>query len=309
MKQLLSRMKPYLQWAILGGTLFFLAKALKDNWREVAAIRISSTGWACLGVALLVTLLAHTWTGWVWGWILNFLDQRVKGSWAIRVYLKTNIAKYMPGNVWHYYGRVRSSANVGVSAGVATLSVLLEALLMAAAALMLAVVFSQQKSWGLQLVGLAIALIAVHPILLNPAIQVAARLKGKATKTASESGGTFKVKQYPLMPLIGELGFIGLRAIGFLWTLLALTAIAPDKILPVLGAFSLAWTLGLVIPGAPGGIGVFEATMIALDQFFSPGIMLSVVALYRLVSILAEAIGAALAWMFEPRNLPANPAD
>ncbi|MEW5861033.1 MAG: UPF0104 family protein, partial [Cyanobacteriota bacterium] len=31
MKKIWSSLKPYLRWVILGGTLFFLAKALKDN--------------------------------------------------------------------------------------------------------------------------------------------------------------------------------------------------------------------------------------------------------------------------------------
>jgi hypothetical protein len=32
MKQILLRLKPYLRWVILGGTVFFLATAVKDHW-------------------------------------------------------------------------------------------------------------------------------------------------------------------------------------------------------------------------------------------------------------------------------------
>jgi hypothetical protein len=72
----------------------------------------------------------------------------------------------------------------------------------------------------------------------------------------------------------------------------------PEQILPLLGGFSLAWVLGLVIPGAPGGIGVFEATAIALlGTQLSPGVVIGGVTLYRLVSTLAEAGGAGLAWL------------
>jgi hypothetical protein len=59
-----------------------------------------------------------------------------------------------------------------------------------------------------------------------------------------------------------------------------------------MSAFSLAWVLGLVIP-TPGGLGVFETTVLGLlNPYFSTGIILSVVALFRLVSILAEVVGA-----------------
>ena len=123
---------------ILGGTLFFLAKALEDHWQEVAAIRITAAGWATLAIALGITLLAHIWSGWVWTWILHELNQPVATSQFVQVYLKTNLGKYLPGNVWHYYGRIEAAKTFGVSPRAAILSVLLEPLLMAAAALVTA---------------------------------------------------------------------------------------------------------------------------------------------------------------------------
>jgi len=61
---------------------------------------------------------------------LDSLNQPVTSSQFVQIYLQTNIAKYLPGNVWHY-GRI-SAVKAGVSGSAATLSVLLEPLLMAA---------------------------------------------------------------------------------------------------------------------------------------------------------------------------------
>jgi hypothetical protein len=298
LKQLAVRLKPYLRWIIVGGTLFFLAKALKDHWQEIVAIRISETGWAYLGAALGVTLLAHIWSGWVWGWIIREFDQPVGSLWSIRVYLTTNIAKYLPGNVWHFYGRIRSAQAVGIPLEVATLSVLLEPLLMAAAALAIALVSNPQANLGIQIPILVAVLLGVHPRVLNPLLGYVGKLKGKAKKAVPEQVRPIRVRRYPFLPFLGELGFLGLRGCGFLLVMLALGPIAPTQILLLVSAFSLAWLLGLVIPGAPGGIGVFEATAIALlDGQFSPAIVLGAVALYRLISTLAEAGGAGLAWL------------
>jgi uncharacterized membrane protein YbhN (UPF0104 family) len=57
--------------------------------------------------------------------------------------------------------------------------------------------------------------------------------------------------------------------------------------------------LGLIIPGAPGGMGVFEATAIALlnPNYFSSVYFLAGLALFRLVSIIAEALAAFFAWL------------
>lgn len=287
--------------------MFFLAKALKDHWQEVATIRIDAAGWATLAIAVGVTLLAHTWSGWVWTWILHELNQPVNSSQFVQIYLKTNIAKYLPGNVWHYYGRISAAKTAGVPASAATLSVLLEPLLMAAAALVMVLLGIQPLAMNsrvtlqvLPMLGLATVLMAVHPWFLNMAIRFSCRLKFKATGSNAIDANAFKLVRYPLLPLLGEFGFIGLRGTGFLLTLLALQPLELNQIPLLLGVFSLAWLLGLVIPGAPGGLGVFEATAIALlEQRFSPGFVISAIALYRLVSILAEAIGAGLAWLDE----------
>ncbi|NJR62480.1 MAG: UPF0104 family protein [Cyanobacteria bacterium CRU_2_1] len=298
-KQIVSRFKPYLRWLILGATLFFVVSTLRQHWNEVTALRLNATGYATLTVALGVTLFAHIWSGWVWSWILRELNQPAQATWGILVYLQTNIAKYLPGNVWHFYGRVVAAKTAGFPVDVATLSVVLEPLLMASAALAIALSGQQTEHWLIQVLSLTVVLAGIHPTLLNPLLKIASRLKGKSSDKAIDRQ-TLRIKRYPLRPLLGELIFVGLRGTGFLLALLALHPIAPEQISGVFSAFGFAWLLGLVIPGAPGGIGVFEATAIALlDDQLSPALILGGVALYRLISTLAEAAGAGLAWLDE----------
>lgn len=310
MKKIWSAIKPYLRWVILGGTLFFLAKAFKDHWQEVAAIRVDAAGWTTLFAAFFITLVAHVWAALVWSWILRSFKQPVQCHWVFQVYLKTNIAKYLPGNVWHYYGRIWAVTDAGGSLSAATISVLLEPLLMAAAALLVALIgrqlgwvgnYGNAQTWGLQILGLGVVLLAVHPKVLNPGIQVLRRLKGKTPDTEG-----FKIKHYPLIPLLGELGFLIFRGSGFMLTLMALTPVNPSQLPLLFSAFSLAWVLGLVIP-TPGGLGVFETTAIALlNPYFDTGIILSVVALYRLISILAEVVGAGIGVLLSDRTSPSR---
>lgn len=307
MQQILSRLKPYLRWIILGGTLFFLIAALKNNWQEVAAIQIAAWGWVTLAIALGVTLLAHIWSGWVWTWMLEEFNQTINIPQFVRVYLQTNIAKYIPGNIWHYYGRVTAAKAAGIPTSIAALSVLLEPLLMAAAAIafvllgiQLAIAPSQIYIKILLILGLASVLLAIHPYCLNLAIRLLRQIKFKAAKSTANANDTdlYQIKRYPWRPLLGEMGFIGLRGTGFLLTLLALMPLSIERIPLLFTAFSLAWVLGLIIPGAPGGIGVFEVTAISLLQHsFSTGAVISAIALYRLISIIAETAGAGLAWL------------
>ncbi|WP_427159475.1 lysylphosphatidylglycerol synthase transmembrane domain-containing protein [Aliinostoc sp. HNIBRCY26] len=300
------KLKQILRWVILGATLVFVGKALQDNWLEVTAIRIDEAGWSILAIATGITLLAHTWAGWIWTWILQELKQPVPATKFIQVYLKTNIAKYLPGNVWHHYGRIVAAKNANISAGAATLSVLLEPLLMAAAALIFVVLFGNQFAANnntfiqqlFKIFSLIIILCAVHPRFLNPVINLLHKLKVK--KSDNKSTPNVGIRRYPLRPLLGEMAFLGLRGLGFILTLFAIMPLNFGQVPLLLGAFSFAWLLGFIVPGAPGGLGVFEATAIALLQHrFPSGAIISAIALYRLISIIAEVAGAVLASLDE----------
>ncbi len=305
MKKIISIIKPYFRWVILGGTLFFLLKTFKDRFAEISAITIDTRGWLMVTIGLIVTLLAHVWSGWVWTWILNAFNLSLGVGQGINVYLITNIAKYLPGNVWHFYGRINAVSQKGSSLSAATLSVLLEPLLMAASALLIAIV---STSFGLvetdfsilvffgQIASLLAVLIGIHPRILNPIIQGLSKSKKlKDTETINHTS----LQKYPIIPFLGEMGFVLFRGVGFLFTFIALQQITFSQIPALLSAFSIAWLSGLVVPGAPGGVGVFEATAIALlDQsVFPPATVLVAVAIYRVISILAEAIAAGVAWI------------
>ncbi len=305
MKQAIAAIKPYFRWFILGGTLFFLLKTFKERFAEIATVRIDSTGWLMLIISLIVTILAHIWSGWVWTWILDLFQQSLGLAKGIRVYLITNIAKYLPGNVWHFYGRINAVSQKGGSLSAATFSVLLEPLLMAASALLIAIL---STSLGFvktnlnftiylgQLLVLIAVLVGIHPRILNPLLERLSRSKKKLAL-----GQKTELTTYPISPFLGEIGFVLFRGLGFIFAFMVLQSIAVAQIPSVISAFSIAWLLGLIIPGAPGGIGVFEATAIALldESQFPPATVLIVVALYRVVSILAEAISALIAWIIE----------
>ena len=309
-----SRLKAFLRWLILGLVLIFLIKTLTDHWQEVVAIRINAPGYAVLSIAIGVTLCAHIFAGWVWSWILQTLNQPTTAVWGIKIYLQTNIAKYLPGNVWHFYGRISAATKIGISAEIAIVSVLLEPLLMVIAALLMALLGVQQilSAYGqlaqlFAIAGLGLGLAIVHPRFLNPLVCYLAKLKQKAV--GASPALTAPMKRYPIKPLLGELGFLGLRSLGFILTFLAIAPLPVDQFPTVMAAFGLAWLTGFIIPGLPGGIGVFEAVVVALlssesarlGQRFSTGELLSIVALYRFVNTLAEVAGAGLVTLDDRR--------
>lgn len=314
MKLSKSLLKRFLRWVILGAVLFFLAKVLHRHWQEVSAVRVEATGWACLAIAVGLTLLSHTYAGWVWSRILQKdFRQSVRTSPLIQAYLQTNIGKYLPGNIWHYYGRISAAQRSGASLETATVSVLLEPLLMSSAALIVALLSGQVLAarygwpvliaqWGF----LAVILGLIHPKILNLAIRRLANLKQKAATPSHLS----TLNHYPVKALLGNLMFLILRSSGFLMIFLAFSSFNLEQVLLLLSAFSTAWMLGVIVPGVPGGIGIFEATMIALlGSLFPPSTLIAVVAFYRLVSVSSEAIGSILGWLDQKLTISPKASD
>jgi hypothetical protein len=302
-----GRWKPILSPLILVLIFGFLGRTLYTHWHEVKGIRIGAAGWACLVAATGVTLLAHTWTGWVWGWILQELGQPINRNWAAQVYLKTNVAKYLPSNLLHLYGRTLAAKQQGVPLALATLSVLLDTLLMVSSGLILGL-FCIPRSWlPFTLFGVVVILVSLHPRLLR---RVLKELYDRWSRKSSEPSGLPRrfLRRYPLGPLLGEMLFVLLRGSGFIFTLIALSPLSLGTVPLLMSIFSVGWVLGFITPGAPGGLGVFELTVSSLltqqglfhsQPGFSIGMAISAVAIHRVVNTLAEAIGAVLAWADE----------
>ena len=124
-------MKKVLRWGILAAAIAFLIHNLMVHWGEVTHLRLRPGGLAMLALAFGVTLLAHTLSGWVWSWILDSLQHPISGLWSTLVYLRTNVWKYLPGNVWHFVGRVRALKTLTIPTGTAVAGVVLEPVLMA----------------------------------------------------------------------------------------------------------------------------------------------------------------------------------
>ena len=70
------------------------------------------------------------------------------------------------------------------------------------------------------------------------------------------------VSFFPTKALLLEIGFVLSKFIGFYICLNTFYTNNTLNIIFLLVIFSLSWSLGLVVPTAPGGVGVFEACLL-----------------------------------------------
>jgi glycosyltransferase 2 family protein len=287
--------RAFLRWGILGTAGAFITKTLCDNWAEVSTLQMRPQAWVYLSLAMAIAIMTQLWSAVLWGWILALLKHPVPKRWAIITFLRNAPAKYIPGSVWHLYGRVMAARERGIGLELATMSVMLEPLFLVAGALGLAL--WHRSTSGPLILALSMILLAVHPRVLNRIWRQWCQWRGKTVTGIA-------LKEYPLSVLLGTFAFMGLRSITFLCVVGAFTSLHWGTFQPLMSNFGFAWLLSLVVP-APGGVGVFEASAVqVLDTYLSPGILLGAVTVYRLVNICAEMLGAGFAHLVRSEPLP-----
>ena len=278
-------------------TLGFVVWALAGHAAGLRSLSITAQGWWWLVLALGLSWLSLLVNAGAWQVLVSWLGHGTGSTPLVPLYLSSNLLKYLPGGVWHFIQRVRV-LGPSIGTGPALVSVLMEPMLMVVAAL-LWVPFGGWQS-GLALLTPLPALLLLprwrEPLLSRLERSRLRQLNRSDPDLASlpplEQLGSGR-KDYPLLPLLAELVFITSRFSGF-WCCIQVFGLTP--VLPIgswMSAFALAWATGLVVPAAPGGLGVFEAVLLLrLGSSVPEPALLAVALSYRLVVTLADLMAA-----------------
>ncbi len=282
----------------------FLMAALFSNGRQLVQLRPDPQGWLWLLLGVGVSLLSLVVNGLAWHVLLLWLRLRPRWEALVTLFISTNLRKYLPGGIWHLASRVEALRAGGdtlqapAGTAMALVAVLLEPLLAAVAALALVPFGGWQRGLApLCLLPLGLLLPRWLEPLLARLERKRARELGVDQELAGEGVTALRpdLRGYPWVPLLGELGFVLVRFGGFACCVGAFDLASSLEWGTWLAGFALAWTVGLVVPGAPGGFGVFETVLLLrlADELSEPS-LLAVALSYRLVTTLADLLGAGL---------------
>jgi uncharacterized membrane protein YbhN (UPF0104 family) len=289
-------------------SLGFVLAALLAHGRQLLQLSLDGQGWLWLLLGVGVSLLSLVVNGLTWGVILRWFGLRPRWEPLVSLYLATNLRKYLPGNIWHLASRVqvlRAGPSAAPLAGplttpMALLVTLLDPLLAAVVALALMALGGWRN--GFDLAGL-LPLLLLLPRWLNPLLRRLERSRARSLGLERELerealGGPAAeapVRRYPWPPLLAQLAFVLLRFAGFACCVWAFDLQLSTDWLQWLAGFCLAWTAGLVVPGAPGGLGVFEAVLLLrLGGAIPESSLLAVALSYRLIVTAADLLAAGL---------------
>ena len=180
-----------------------------------------------------------------------------------RIYGKSQIAKYIPGNVFHVVGRHILGSQAGIKHIVLVGATIYEILGLLSISILIG--FSGMVVFGLGdiyfslyqiiLILLTTLVITSLAIALAPYLM---SLRGIILPYKGIGDTVYNISKVYLLYFIFFL-IAGLLLVIIVNTFLNINFIITAKLVVI---FSIAWVAGFIIPGAPGGIGVREAVII-----------------------------------------------
>lgn len=210
-----------------------------------------------------------------------------------KVFCKSNIMKYIPGNVFQYVGRNEIAVQFDFSHRVILTTTLLDII---ANIFGVTIVSLTCYARGIK-IGIDSIRVKITPSLIFlPAVVFLFFLflvywKRKIILEKILIFCTLaNIRRY-LFCIVYYMFFAVYTGIIYLLVLTQILdmSIANDKIYIVIGAYLLSWLLGFIMPGAPGGIGIRETVITVLLAAYLPSdsVLLAIV-IYRIVSIAGD---------------------
>lgn len=272
-----ARMKKYLHWA--GSTLavigiIFVALRLRDYSGQINVKDLGQEIWWVVGFCALIYGLSSAMLALAWWNLLAQFGAAPSRRWAFRTYGISQLAKYVPGNIFHFAGRQAMGMAAGVPGWSLAKSTVWELGIQAFAGLLFGFLVLPLVIPSLPLplgVGAFVLALTVVAVVLGTYIgPAAARAFGLYAGFIAITGMLF----------VGLIGAISPSAVtsGANWIILC-------------GAFVLAWLAGLVTPGAPAGLGVRELVLVfLLKGLVSESELLLAVVLGRVVTVVGDLL-------------------
>ena len=220
-----------------------------------------------LALSFLFCVLSIYLNAYAWKYIIKWFGKEFKSNNLVSFYVLTNILKYVPGGIWHFVERFNFIKKIS-NPQIALYSTLIEPYFMLSGSFLLAslgVIFSPFYFF------FVLPLVFLNRKLIYLVLKRLGSLKGKVFKVLrlAISKDQFEkridiISFFPARALLLEIGFVLSKFLGFYICLNTFYTSNTLNIIFLLVIFSLSWSLGLLIPTAPGGVGVFEACLLFL---------------------------------------------
>ena len=246
-----------------------------------------------LFISFIFCVLSIYLNAYAWKYIVKWFGEEFNNNNPVSFYVLTNVLKYVPGGIWHFVERFNFIKKIS-NPQIALYSTLIEPYFMLCGSFLLAslgVIFSPLYLFFI------LPLVFLNRKLIYSVLKRLGSLKGKVFKvlrlanSRDQFGKINIISFFPAKALFLEIGFVLSKFIGFYICLNTFYTTNTPNITYVLVIFSLSWSIGLVVPTAPGGVGVFEAVFLLFVGKIIPQYAILVSLIYfRIISTSADLL-------------------
>ncbi len=247
-----------------------------------------------LSLSFLFCVLSIYLNAYAWKYIVKWFGKEFKSNNLVSFYVLTNILKYVPGGIWHFVERFNFLKKIS-NPQIALYTTLIEPYFMLSGSFLLAslgLIFSPIYFF------LIFPLVFLNRKLIYLVLKRIGALKGKVFEvlrlpnSKDQFGERINIISFfPTRALILEIGFVLSKFIGFYICLNTFYTSNTLNSIFLLVIFSLSWSLGLVVPTAPGGVGVFEACfLLFVGKSIPQNIILICLIYFRVISTSADLL-------------------
>jgi len=283
-----ANLKRILHWT--GSTLsvagvIFVAIKLSEYGGQIDFSIFTCSHWMALLALAIIYATANVFLSLAWKSLLQHFEISVRSSWALRTYGVSQLAKYVPGNIFHLAGRQSIGQAAGLSAWPLAKSAVWELCVISVTGAMFGILV---LPYFIPAVSFSLATFAFLGVLGIVATGVC-KFVGLPI--------AYAVGWYALFLTVSSIIFVGLLAL-----LMEQSSTVVPQAFGLSGAFVVAWLAGLITPGAPAGIGIREFVLMALlkGSVFEPVLLLAVL-LGRFVTVGGDFLFFLIAF-FMPRT-------
>ncbi|QHC34697.1 hypothetical protein [Komagataeibacter xylinus] len=254
--------------------IIFVAIKLYSYWSKINISVVTPLSWCLICLLIVIYGTASHLLGLSWWYIIKYFDVPIKRLNAIRIYGLSQLAKYVPGNIFHLASRQIRGMAEGIPAGILTKSMIWEhGLQFITGSLFVCVISSYAFPSFTPFFGV---------ILL---ISVSIAIIGFLWKFAGKHLAWAFFWQMIFLFISSSVFSLVLRIIS------GESNITIQQWIFIGGSYIIAWLIGMVTPGAPAGVGIREMILL----FFLKGIvveadLLMAVFLGRMVTVMGDLL-------------------
>lgn len=265
-----SKIANFTGFIIAISAIFYVGFQLSEYGDQINFYKFSNAQWVSVSVLAIVYGLANTFLALAWKSILKSFSVTISQACALKIFGLSQLAKYLPGNIFHLAGRQALGMAHGISG----------------------IVLAKSAIWELGLIATVGSLFAIlvipltyptfNQFLFNSLFIFVIAIFGWVVNKNLSREILIAYVLYLIFLIISGAVFAGIV------TLISTSTYAINYVY-IAAAFVVAWLAGLVTPGSPAGIGVRELVLLfLLKGIVTDADVLLAVVIGRLVTVVGD---------------------